>query len=452
MTFTSDDRRNLITATTGQLTYTYDFPIDNSTEITVKLSTATGELRTLSEGSTIDYTVTGAGTTGGTVVLSTHGTTDSSQVTTAHRLSIQGNTGLGRAADYSTGGDFLATTVNTEEDRQHWLIAELRRDLDRALVIEEQVDETAVGLTVPENVDGKVLGWSGTTLANLSLSTGTVLSNTTPQAVGTAAAGTAAAVSRDDHVHAIGALAINSSNIADGTINSTDIKALAVGTTELGVGAVLSSKVAAGAILSSHLKAAFIADFSTASLATGDLIHFGDVNDSNNSKRATAQEIADLAASGPTLGTEQASTSGSAITFGSIPAGTKTITVMFNGVSTDGTASLTMTLGDAGGLETSGYLGTQVDNINSSLTDLTFTASFELIRLMVLEDSYHGSLTLHLEDAAGFTWVMRSGLADKTDAVHTSYGSKSLSAELTQLSISCASDAFDLGAINIQYQ
>lgn len=203
MTVTSDDRRNLITATTGQLTYTYDFPIDNSTEITVKLSTATGELRTLSEGSTQDYTVTGAGSTGGTVVLSTHGTTDSSQVTTAHRMSIQGNTGLGRAADYGTGGDFLATTVNTEEDRQHWLISELRRDQDRSLVVQEQVDESAVNLTVPENEDGKVLGWSGTTLANLDLSTGTVLSNTAGRAIGTAAAGTASAVSREDHVHPI---------------------------------------------------------------------------------------------------------------------------------------------------------------------------------------------------------------------------------------------------------
>ena len=204
MTVTSDDRRVLVTATSGQLTYTYDFKIYNSSEITVKRSSATGQLRTLTEGTTKDYTVTGAGTTGGTIVLSTHGTTDSSQITTSDRFSIQGKSGLGRASDYATGGDFLASDVNTEEDRQHFLIQELRRDIDRSVVIQEQVNTPSISVTLPENEDGKVIGWSGTTLANLSLSTGAVsLSDAAPSAIGTAAAGTGTNVSRFDHVHAI---------------------------------------------------------------------------------------------------------------------------------------------------------------------------------------------------------------------------------------------------------
>ena len=42
------------------------------------------------------------------------------------------------------------------------------------------------------------------------------------------------------------------------------------------------------------LKAAWIGDLGTATVATGDLVPVGDVDDSNNQKRVTAQSIADL--------------------------------------------------------------------------------------------------------------------------------------------------------------
>jgi hypothetical protein len=57
-----------------------------------------------------------------------------------------------------------------------------------------------------------------------------------------------------------------------------------------------------------------------------------------------------------TLGTAQASTSGTSIDFTGIPSYVKRVTVMFSGVSTNGTSLVQVRLGDSG-LETTGYLG-----------------------------------------------------------------------------------------------
>ena len=56
-----------------------------------------------------------------------------------------------------------------------------------------------------------------------------------------------------------------------------------------------------------------------------------------------------------TSGTAVASTSGTSIDFTSIPSWVKRITVMFNGVSTNGTSQVQIQLG-AGSVTTTGYL------------------------------------------------------------------------------------------------
>ena len=67
---------------------------------------------------------------------------------------------------------------------------------------------------------------------------------------------------------------------------------------------------------------------------------------------------------GITLATEQASTSGTTIDFTSIPAGTRRITIMLADVTRSGTSNILVQLGDAGGIETSGY-----SNVSSVLTN-----------------------------------------------------------------------------------
>ncbi|MBT6048972.1 MAG: hypothetical protein HOG49_19410 [Candidatus Scalindua sp.] len=156
-------------------------------------------------------------------------------------------------------------------------------------------------------------------------------------------------------------------------------------------------------------------------------------------------------AGGITLGTEQASTSGTAIDFTGIPAGTKKITVMMVGVSGDGTNNLLIQLGDAGGFETTGYQSGTFQ-ISSSGND---TTGFLVAHQNDAASVYHGNYIFTLEDSANFTWTgmgntMRSNLANH----YAGAGSKSLSAELTQVRVTFTGtpDDFDAGAINIQYE
>ena len=155
---------------------------------------------------------------------------------------------------------------------------------------------------------------------------------------------------------------------------------------------------------------------------------------------------------GITLGTEQASTSGTSIDFTSIPAGTERITIMFIGFSTSGTSDMMIQLGDIGGVETSGYSG---GCSSQSGVVANFTAGFIQVTNQVAAGIYSGSVVLSLEDSANFHWVANGAVA-RTDATetHVSSGDKALSAELDRVRITTVggSDTFDAGAINIQYE
>ena len=151
---------------------------------------------------------------------------------------------------------------------------------------------------------------------------------------------------------------------------------------------------------------------------------------------------------GFTLGTEQSTGSGSSVTFGSIPAGTTMIVIMFEDVSYTGAVDVDVTIGDAGGLETSGYVSTSHEISNTSPTHAASTAEF------IMHNSnpswiLSGHMTLTLKDAANFTWVESHTIKSTTNVDTYGGGHKSLSAELTQVSI--GGGTFDGGSINIMY-
>jgi len=191
----------------------------------------------------------------------------------------------------------------------------------------------------------------------------------------------------------------------------------------------------------------------TATIVAGDKINFLDITDSLV-KEDTVQGILDLAGGGFTVATEQATTSGTSVTFGSIPSGTTMITINFEGVSLDGTEHLLVQLGDAGGLETSAYLSTSCYMKNGNVVSGSgSTAGF----IMVSQEAvaiFHGHMILTLKDSTNFTWTSsHSNIQDANGVVNTGGGSKSLSAELTQVAIlDTGSDSFDAGSINIMYQ
>jgi hypothetical protein len=157
------------------------------------------------------------------------------------------------------------------------------------------------------------------------------------------------------------------------------------------------------------------------------------------------------ASTGFTLGTAQASTSGAAITFTGIPAGTKCIVINFQGVSTDGTARPIVRIGDAGGVETTGYVGAAAVLTGNTTNEHALTDGFSAGG-GAAANLLNGSMILTLMNAATFLWAETHSIGfTGNTAVNTGGAYKSLSAELTQVEISAGGDTFDAGSINITY-
>lgn len=156
------------------------------------------------------------------------------------------------------------------------------------------------------------------------------------------------------------------------------------------------------------------------------------------------------ASAGITLGTEQATTSGTTIDFTGIPAGTKRITIMLVGVSTNGTSDFMVQLGDSGGFENTGYSSA----VASGGATTTGTSGFLVADPFSASNAIHGTIILTLENSAAFTWTVTGTLVEPSAPRFNVFaGSKALSAELTQVRLTTVStDTFDAGAVNIQYE
>ena len=155
-------------------------------------------------------------------------------------------------------------------------------------------------------------------------------------------------------------------------------------------------------------------------------------------------------ASGFTLGTPADTSSGTAHTFSGIPSGTSMIIVNFEGVSMSGTVDIIITLGDAGGLETSEYVSTSQRFTSGAAGEVRAgTGGFVVARTSAAY-LHSGSVMLTLLNASTFNWAQTGQVLATTAINYISAGEKTLTAELTQISIS--GGTFDAGAINIMYQ
>jgi hypothetical protein len=152
-------------------------------------------------------------------------------------------------------------------------------------------------------------------------------------------------------------------------------------------------------------------------------------------------------------GTVQTASSTS-VDFTSIPSWVKRITVMINGLSTNGTSDPLIQLGDSGGIENTGYVaGAAV--ITSGASGFSSTAGFPISGSWSSSVLFSGIVTLALQDAATNTWTA-SVAGGRTDAsgAFSGGGYKALSATLDRVRITTVGGAntFDAGSINILYE
>jgi hypothetical protein len=153
-----------------------------------------------------------------------------------------------------------------------------------------------------------------------------------------------------------------------------------------------------------------------------------------------------------TSGTAVASTSGTSVTVStSIPSWVKRVTVVFQGVSTNGTSNLLVQIG-SGSVQTTGYIstGTSIDQANGTGGGNATNGFLLRFGLAAQIGSGHMLLTL----ISGNTWVSSHTLKTATNLLSVGGGDVTLAGALDRLILTTVNgtDVFDAGSINILYE
>jgi hypothetical protein len=241
-----------------------------------------------------------------------------------------------------------------------------------------------------------------------------------------------------------------STALANGTLALTagQMKVATSGITsnELATDAVTANAIAADAvttakILNANVTTAKILDANVTTAKIADsAVTTAKITDANVTPAKLSQPL--------TRATAQNSTSGTSIDFTGIPSWVKRITVILNGVSTNGTSDLLLQLG-AGSIATSGYNSsafTPANNWQSSSIGLILTA------LNVAASSYYG--TIVITNVTSNTWVSSNNLASVNSYNGVGGGSIALGGALDRIRLTTVggTNAFDAGVINVIYE
>ncbi len=149
--------------------------------------------------------------------------------------------------------------------------------------------------------------------------------------------------------------------------------------------------------------------------------------------------------------TALATTSGTAWDFTGIPAGARHLTINLNSVSLTGTNSLQIRLGDAGGFESSGYVG---QSFKLGVLDTNWPGDAALITAgQAAVEQVSGIVEMALIDPTTNNWAFRGGPLYKGTAANVFFccGRKALSDTLTQVRLMpSGANTGDGGSVGLQ--
>ena len=157
----------------------------------------------------------------------------------------------------------------------------------------------------------------------------------------------------------------------------------------------------------------------------------------------------------PLVSATAVTASGTSVDFTSIPSWVKRITVMFAGLSTNGTSLPLIQLGSTGGIETTGYLGSAGFISGASTGSANQTAGLGLTNSMSAVSVLNGAATFTHVSSLLWVGTLVAGWSSAGSNILTFGGtSKTLSDTLTQVRITTVNgtDTFDAGTINIMYE
>lgn len=261
-------------------------------------------------------------------------------------------------------------------------------------------------------------------------------------------------------------VAIPLGSIADGSITTAKLATGAVTTAKLGDLSVTLAKIATE-LVNSHTDVTMV--------TADDRVFITDASDSNKNKKAllpaateALKGIAQIATAAQVLagtddlafvtplklatavsGTRSTSptTSGTSVTFTGIPASATRITILFDAVSSNSNGVAFLQIGDAGGIEASGYAG-RIMGLNGELFhEVAFSTAFAIEIAGDASRARYGSVVLeHIGSNAWVATISVAGVGGAAQCV-SGAGSKTLTDTLTQVKFAIGSDTLDGGNI-----
>jgi hypothetical protein len=159
----------------------------------------------------------------------------------------------------------------------------------------------------------------------------------------------------------------------------------------------------------------------------------------------------------PIVAATAVSATGTAVDFTGIPSWVRRITVMFSGLSTNGTSSPQIQIGTSGGVQATGYLMTTVVLSTGTPTAANATTGFVVSPTGNWNSTVAvgGAAVFSLLDSSTGTWVCVGSLGRSDAATQWQFfGSKALSGTLDRVRVTTVNgtDAFDAGSVNILYE
>lgn len=139
---------------------------------------------------------------------------------------------------------------------------------------------------------------------------------------------------------------------------------------------------------------------------------------------------------------------GLTLTWTGIPSGVQAIKIVFAGASSDGaTDQMLCNLGDAGGIENTGYVG----RITDTGGGVTWGTGAQLTKGISSGETFDG--TIYIDNITGNQWSIGLNSEPSSGSTMGAKGSKTLSAELTQIELEWDAAAdFDEGNFALYYQ
>lgn len=167
----------------------------------------------------------------------------------------------------------------------------------------------------------------------------------------------------------------------------------------------------------------------------------------------TIKDLNDQDKFGIQLGTV-VTASGTSFDITGIPSWANRVSVLINGLSTNGTATYFVRLGTSGGIEATGYVGKGVLIDNTGNSGNSQTTGFVIGATGAAGVTQSGVMTLHR--VTGNTWVATGmyNREDSTTAIAATAGIKTLSGTLDRIRLVTANgtDVFDAGTVNISWE